>query len=116
MTLVGAARLASLAEAALRGEPVDDAEIAREIAPAFVEREGRRTDEIVLACTHFPLLGERLKAAAPWPVAFVDPAPAIARRVDALHRAGRAGAAGAGARGRCSPAAERLLPRCKKPC
>jgi glutamate racemase len=84
VTLVGSRRLASVAEAALRGDPVDDAEIAAEIAPCFVERQGRRTDEIVLACTHFPLLGQRLRAAAPWPVEFVDPAPAIARRVDAL--------------------------------
>jgi glutamate racemase len=84
VTLVGSPRLAALAEASLRGESIADAEIAAEIAPAFVAREGRRTDEIVLACTHFPLLVERLEALAPWPVSFVDPAPAIARRVDAL--------------------------------
>jgi glutamate racemase len=84
VTLVGAGRLASLAEAALRGEPADEAEIAAEIAPAFVARDGRRTDQIVLACTHFPLLADRLRAAAPWQVELVDPAPAIARRVDAL--------------------------------
>ncbi len=84
VTLVGAPRLASLAEAALRGEPVADADIAREIAPAFVERAGRGTDHIVLACTHFPLLRARLAALAPWAVEWVDPAPAIARRVDAL--------------------------------
>jgi len=84
VTLVGAARLAGLAEQALRGEAVADVDIAEEIAPGFVERGGRRTDQIVLACTHFPLLAERLAALSPWPVAFVDPAPAIARRVDAL--------------------------------
>ena len=84
VTLVGSARLAGLAEQALRGEAVLDADIAEEIAPGFVERGARRTDQIVLACTHFPLLAERLAALSPWPVAFVDPAPAIARRVDAL--------------------------------
>ena len=84
VTLVGSPRLAGLAERALRGEPAADDEIAAEIAPAFVERQGRRTDQIVLACTHFPLLGEQLRAAAAWPVEFVDPAPAIARRVHAL--------------------------------
>ena len=84
VTLVGSPRLAGLTERSLRGEAVADAEIAAEIAPAFVERQGRRTDQIVLACTHFPLLCERLRAVAPWPCAFVDPAPAIARRVDAL--------------------------------
>ena len=51
---------------------------------ASSSRGDRRTDQIVLACTHFPLLTDRFAALAPWPVAFVDPAPAIARRVDAL--------------------------------
>jgi glutamate racemase len=35
----------------------------------------------VLACTHYPLLLDRLQRLAPWPVNFLDPAPAIARRV-----------------------------------
>ncbi|MES1149688.1 MAG: glutamate racemase, partial [Bradyrhizobium guangdongense] len=34
-----------------------------------------------LACTHYPLLLERLTKLAPWPVDWIDPAPAIARRV-----------------------------------
>jgi glutamate racemase len=80
VTLVGSARLAELSEAGLRGEPVDDAEIAAEIAPCFVARDGR-TDTVVLACTHYPLLRERLERLAPWPVDWIDPAPAIARRV-----------------------------------
>lgn len=93
VTLVGAPRLATFAEAALRGETVADADIALEIAPAFTERAGRRTDQIVLACTHFPLLGARLAALAPWAVKWVDPAPAIARRVDALLGPATGGAA-----------------------
>jgi glutamate racemase len=40
-----------------------------------------RTDTVVLACTHFPLLLDRLQRLAPWPVEWIDPAPAIARRV-----------------------------------
>ncbi|HEY1944625.1 MAG TPA: glutamate racemase [Roseiarcus sp.] len=84
VTLVGAPRLAELAERALRGDAVEDEDVSREIAPCFVVRGGRRTDQVVLACTHFPLLIERLRRLAPWPVDFVDPAPAIARRVDAL--------------------------------
>jgi len=79
--LVGAARLPALAEDALRALPVDDGAIADEIAPCFVDRGGRRTDTVVLACTHFPLLLDRLQRLAPWPVAWIDPAPAIARRV-----------------------------------
>jgi glutamate racemase len=81
ITLVGSARLAPLAEAALREEPVADAEIAAEIAPCFVDDGGRRTDTVVLACTHFPLLLEGFERLAPWPVRWLDPAPAIARRV-----------------------------------
>jgi glutamate racemase len=83
VTLVGSARLAEVAERRLRGEAIGADEIACEIAPCFVSRGDRRTDQIVLACTHFPLLTDRFVALAPWPVGFVDPAPAIARRVDA---------------------------------
>jgi glutamate racemase len=79
--LVGSGRLASMAEAALRAEPVDEAEIAAEIAPCFVDEGGRRTDTITLACTHYPLLLAQFTKLAPWPVAWIDPAPAIARRV-----------------------------------
>src|SRR3954447_23617908 len=83
VTLVGSADLASLAEAALNGGEVSDHEILGEIAPCFVEDGGEagRTDTVVLACTHFPLLIDRLVALAPWPVDWIDPAPAIARRV-----------------------------------
>jgi glutamate racemase len=81
VTLVGARRLATLAEAHLAGQPVADADIAAEIAPCFVERNGLRTDTVVLACTHFPLLLETLGRLAPWPVTWIDPAPAIARRL-----------------------------------
>jgi glutamate racemase len=66
----------------MKGEPVDDAALAREIAPCFVTADGARTDCIVLACTHYPLLLDRFASLAPWRVAWIDPAPAIARRVD----------------------------------
>src|SRR5262245_52782436 len=81
VTLVGSARLAGYAEAELNGAPAEDAAIAAEIAPCFIARDGRRTDTVVLACTHYPLLLDRFERLAPWPVAFLDPAPAIARRV-----------------------------------
>ena len=80
VTLVASARLATLAEQSLKGEPVDDASLAAEIAPCFVETR-RPIDTVVLACTHYPLLRERLARLAPWPVEWVDPAPAVARRV-----------------------------------
>jgi glutamate racemase len=89
VTLVGSSHLAVIAERIMRGEAASDLEIAREIAPCFVERDDRRTDHVVLACTHFPLIADRLERVSPWPVGFVDPAPAIARRLDALIGAAR---------------------------
>ena len=86
VNLVGSTRLASLAEAAMAGAPVPDSEVAAEIAPCFVAEGDRRTDSVVLACTHYPLLLETFARLAPWPVAWIDPAPAIARRVDAVLR------------------------------
>jgi glutamate racemase len=86
VTLVGAQNLASIAEAEMRGEAVDDRAIASEIAPCFVldDESGAGTDTIVLACTHYPLLQDHFARLAPWPVEWIDPAPAIARRVDAV--------------------------------
>jgi glutamate racemase len=81
VTLVGSPRLAELAEAELKGELVSDDDVAAELAPCFVEANGKRTDTIVLACTHYPLLLQRFEKVARWPVNFLDPAPAIARRV-----------------------------------
>ena len=81
VALVGSAHLAQFAEAELHGLAVADHLIAAEIAPCFRDDGKRRTDAVVLACTHYPLLIERLERLAPWPVAFIVPAPAIARRV-----------------------------------
>jgi glutamate racemase len=81
VTLVGSKRLALLAENELRGTSPSDDEIRAELAPCFVEKDGARTDTVVLACTHYPLLLGRIERLSPWPVSFVDPAPAIARRV-----------------------------------
>ena len=81
VTLVGSPRLAAFAEARLNGGEIDDAAIAAEIAPCFVEDHGSRTDTVVLACTHYPLLADDLLRLSPWKVTFIDPAPAVARRV-----------------------------------
>jgi glutamate racemase len=118
VTLVGSADLASLAETALNGGDVSDREISSEIAPCFVKDAGDepvRTDTVVLACTHFPLLMDRLVALAPWPVDWIDPAPAIARRVANLlgpggDDAGRAGAEMIFTSGRPHRPSEALLP------
>ncbi|MEO1198011.1 MAG: glutamate racemase [Pseudomonadota bacterium] len=90
VTLVGAPNLAKLAEDfALTGKGDRNA-VAREIAPCFVETQRARTDTVVLACTHYPLLLPLLETLAPWPVGWIDPADAIARRVG--HLIGQTGA------------------------
>jgi glutamate racemase len=86
VVLVGSPKLALYAEKELAAEPVGDALIEAEIEPCFIERQGRRTDTVVLACTHYPLLLQRFRALARWPVDWLDPAPAIARRVADLLR------------------------------
>src|SRR5436190_2227833 len=64
--------------------------VGTELAPCFVGNGADRTDTVVLACTHYPLLLDRLTRLAPWPVDWIDPAPAIARRVsDLLGSPGR---------------------------
>ncbi len=93
-TLIGSARLAALAEAKMTGGAVADAEILAEIAPAFVSDGDRRTDTVVLACTHYPFLRAEFERLAPWPVAWIDPAPAIARQAAVVL--GEAGVSGDG--------------------
>lgn len=93
--LVGAPALAAQAEALMRGEPVDHTLITEQIAPCFQDVDGRCTDIVVLACTHYPFLAGVFAERAPWPVTWLDPAPAIARRVaqvlegKAMARGGR---------------------------
>lgn len=84
VNLVGSTRLARLAEDYMQHGVARDEEIAAEIAPCFETRGEARTDAIVLACTHYPLLIDSFRRLAPWSATWVDPAPAIARRADQL--------------------------------
>jgi len=97
VTLVGCDRLAALAEMKMHGHPVDREAIAAEIAPAFVEVEGKRTDAVVLGCTHYAFLADDLAVVSPWPVAWIDSAPAIARRAVSLMGDAKEGRGGGGA-------------------
>ncbi|MBO6758984.1 MAG: glutamate racemase [Roseibium sp.] len=78
--LVGSNHLARYAEQELRGEPISDAALLAEINACFLKQDGRRTDIVVLACTHYPFLANRFRKIAPWPVDWLDPAEAIARQ------------------------------------
>lgn len=76
--------LAPRAEGWLRGEPLDEQALLADIAPCFIAVDGVRTDTVVLGCTHYPLLLDAMTRIAPWPVTWIDPGPAIARRVAQL--------------------------------
>ncbi|MBI3132329.1 MAG: glutamate racemase [Acidobacteria bacterium] len=80
---VGSRELVVLAEAKLRGEAID-IDTLREILSPFFQEAGRQADTIVLGCTHFPLLLDELRQAAPQVKHWVDSGEAIARRAASL--------------------------------
>ncbi|MGN6277139.1 MAG: glutamate racemase [Sphingomonas sp.] len=80
----GSAELVDLTEKALRGELTSDDSYRAVLAGLFDQPGGDRLDVIVNACTHFPLVADRLAAVAPHPVAFVDGSAGIARRIATL--------------------------------
>ena len=81
MSVVNKVRIYDLAKELKQDTKRIMEELRREVAPVFRTREGKKTDVVVLGCTHYPLLTEEIAAVAPWSVSYIDPAPAIARRV-----------------------------------
>lgn len=77
----GAPELVYAAEAKLRGEQPDLGIIEAAMRGLTDQAEGGKIDTIILACTHFPLLREELAQAAQRPIAFIDGAQSIARRI-----------------------------------
>ena len=82
--LKGSLALVTQAENKLAGRPVDMDVLRAETAPLFSGEAGMDVDAVVLACTHFPLLVDELKAVTRQSVAWVDSGEAIARRVESL--------------------------------
>ena len=76
----GSPELVMLAEAKLAGEEISIEAVRAAAQPMFDAKSGDEIDVVVLACTHFPLLDEELRAAFPG-VALVDGGPGIARRI-----------------------------------
>jgi glutamate racemase len=76
----GSPELVELAEAKLAGEVVSADAVRAAAQPMFDAPDGERIDTVVLACTHFPLLEDELRAAFP-NVAYVHGGPGIARRI-----------------------------------
>jgi len=81
----GSPELVELAEAKLGGEEVSVEAVRTAASPMFDAPDGAKIDTIVLACTHFPLLVDELRAAYP-DVTYVDGGPGIARRIAFLTR------------------------------
>ncbi len=87
---VAADSLVGEAERQLAGLAPDDGVLAEALAPLWAEPT---LDTVVLGCTHFPLLRQRLEASAPRAINWVDSGEAIARRVaSVLDTSGYAGA------------------------
>ena len=76
----GSPELVELAEAKLAGEDITVDRVRAATQPMFDAPGGDRIDTVVLACTHFPLLGDELRAAFP-DVTYVDGGAGIARRI-----------------------------------
>jgi glutamate racemase len=81
----GSPELVELAEAKLAGETIALDAVRAATRPMFEAPDGQRIDTVVLACTHFPLLDEELRAASP-NVTYVDGGAGIARRIVYLTR------------------------------
>jgi len=81
----GSPELVELAEAKLGGEEVSIEAVRAAAQPMFDAPLGKDIDTVVLACTHFPLLEDELRAAFPG-VAYVDGGAGIARRIAWLTR------------------------------
>ncbi len=82
----GSAALVDAAEAKLRGEPVDPAIFAAAMRGLTDQPGGDDMDVVVLACTHFPLVEDELRAAIGRDIAFIHGGGGIARRVASLTR------------------------------
>lgn len=81
----GSPELVELAEAKLAGDAVSVDSVRSAAQPMFDAPGGDLIDTVVLACTHFPLLEEELRAAFP-AIGYVDGGPGIARRIAHLTR------------------------------
>ena len=81
----GSPELVEFAEAKLAGENVSVEAVEAAAKPMFAAPDGEKIDTVVLACTHFPLLADELRAAFPQ-VTYVDGGPGIARRIAYLTR------------------------------
>jgi glutamate racemase len=76
----GSAGLVDIAERAVRGQDVDQEQVAYAVKPLFDPPDGPRIDIVVLACTHFPLIRDAIATACPNSVQLIDTGEAVARQ------------------------------------
>lgn len=76
----GSAGLVDIAERAVRGQEIDQEQVAYAVKPMFDPPDGPRIDIVVLACTHFPLIRDAIAAACPPGVKLIDTGEAVARQ------------------------------------
>ncbi|MEN3971192.1 glutamate racemase [Sphingomicrobium sp. XHP0235] len=79
----GSPTLVELAERRLSGREISPDEVVTAAQPLFDQPGGEKLDTVVLACTHFPLVADWLRAAYP-AVTFIDGGEGIARRIATL--------------------------------
>ncbi len=80
----GAPALVAAAEAKLRGEPVNMADVEAAVTALRDQPGGDEMDTIILACTHFPLLQPELREICGESMRFVDGASGIADQIARL--------------------------------
>ena len=80
---VGAPNLAALAEQYWRSNTLDGDALAAELSPLYAP-EWRALDQLVLGCTHYPLLRAPIQAQLGRHVQLVDSGDAVARRLEAI--------------------------------
>lgn len=78
---IGAPGLAALAEQRWREGTVNDDALAKELAPLFAP-EWQVLDQLVLGCTHYPLLRDEIQTLVGPHVRLVDSAEAVAHRLE----------------------------------
>lgn len=111
---LGSSELVELAEARLRGEIPNPADLEALLQPMLRHPRSGDMDTIVLACTHFPLLKAELAPFFSGSLHWLDSGDAIARRVDHLLNEGNFNRTGqpkfASLFTRRDPRTEQLLP------
>jgi len=82
---VGPPDLADLAETHCGGRTVDEQRLSAILSP-FFGADAPDVDTVVLGCTHYPLLLDLLRPLAPKHVRWLQPGPAVARRLAQVLR------------------------------